>query len=66
MPDSCCKLIHQEGELLRSGQGGGVRGLELISSHRHTKMTAIYRETIDMKNQKMGRKGIKDLLQLKI
>ena len=58
--------IHQEGELLRSGQGGGVRGLELISSHRHTKMTAIYRETIDMKNQKMGRKGIKDLLQLKI
>ena len=43
-----------------------VRGLELTSSHRHTKMTAIYRETIDKNNQKMGRKGIKDLLQLKI
>ena len=62
MPNSCCKLIHQEGELLSSGQGGGVRGLELTSSHRHTKMTAIYRETIDKNNQKMGRKGIKDLL----
>ena len=66
MPDSCCKLIHQEGALLRGSQGGGVRGLEVTSSHRHTKMTAIYRETIDKKNQKTGRTGIKDLIQLKI
>ena len=36
---------------------------ELTSSHGHTKITAIYRATIDEKDWKTSRK---DLLQLKI
>ena len=46
-----------------SGQAGRVEDPELTSSHGHTKITTIYRTTIDEKDQKTSRK---DLLQLKI
>ena len=36
---------------------------EITSSNRHTKITTLYRATIDEKNKKISRK---DLLQLKI